>query len=117
MVLKLSVMLPLLTFRSPNATVCVIICAMMFGQKYWLCVEMVEKYGRLVREFTKFSCEQSERKEFSSFCCGSYRLIIIPKKCQYIGSIDELLRPDPASQITVRHGAVLCCASIGHSSL
>ena len=85
-----------------------------------VCVEIVEKYVALMGEFTKLSCRRKGRKgrkaELSGFF---YRPIIFtPRKYEYSRGFDELLRPSSASQITAKHGAVLCRASImRHGSL
>jgi len=60
----------------------------MLCSKYLLCVEMVEKYGRLTKEFTKFPVSKAEEKRSylvfpvavtaqSSLCQGSADILVI----------------------------------------
>ena len=67
-VLKLAVMLPQLTLRSPIINEWVSgVGAIILGQKYWFCVEMIEKLWRNRklewRGLQKFPGENIEEKQ------------------------------------------------------
>jgi len=62
-VLTLLSVFPQLVLRSPNVTLCVfVVWAIMLRLKFWRCVEMVEKYGRLIGSLQNLPMAKAEKK-------------------------------------------------------